>query len=708
MKANATVLLVLLLSPALLAAAPSGVAEITTAAELKALTAKGITNTTPFRLEGTVTAVFPSSFVVEDDTGWALLQNERRISVAGGDAAVVYGYAYPNLDITPRHLYLHYAKRIDVTGRREAPRPVDAALSEIASGAFDGRLVRVRGLVVSDTVDEIDRNFRILLVSADKKTIAVFISSPIKQDGLVNGEIEITGLCLPRSGHWRQFQGHIIKPLENGISVLRPPPSDPFDAPPMDIAQYNDPEDMVGMGMRRVDGTVLAAWNGDRFLMRTGDGQTALALLAPGQAPPSCGETVRVAGFPDTDLFNLQLANARWRGESAAPAKAEAPRDLEIRKIVLGPTERHGLNAPLHGCLVRFRGIVRNVPPLELGQTRMYLERDQYVVPVDLSGVRSCIADVSIGCELEITGLCVLEAEEWRPNAPLPKVRELYIVPRTAADVKVVARPPWWTPGRLMVALGVLAAALLGVFAWNRALSHAVAVRGRRLFREELAHAKAELKIEERTRLAVELHDSLSQTLTGVAFQIEAAERARQKDPNRLDRHLSAAQKTLASCRRELTNCLSDLRSRTFEEQDAEKAMRLMLEPHAGETEVSVDFKVPRAHLSDATFHAILQMTRELVVNAIRHGKARHVAVSGGIDRHCIFLSVQDDGVGFDPENRPGVSEGHFGLKGVSERLDRLGGRMEIESSPGQGAKVDITLPLSTTPNPPTPKPRTR
>ena len=692
MKGNLSLLLIALLLSAFFPATSSGVTEVTTTAELKTLTAHGITNMTPFRIEGVITVAFPGSFVVEDNTGWAFIQNEKRISIASGDVAIVQGYAYPNLDLSPRHLYLHYAKRIDVTGRREVRKPVNATPSEIATGAFDGRLVRIRGLVVSDTIDEIDKNFRILLVSANKKMIAIFISDKNQQDNLVNGEIEITGLCLPRGGHWRQFQGHIIKPIENGVIVVHPPPSDPFDVPPLDISQYSDPEDMVGIGMRRIDGTVLAAWNGDRFLMRTGDGQTALALLAPGLAPPSCGESIRTVGFPDTDLFNLQLSNALWRRESGISYTPETPKVIEIKSIVHGPMKQHGLNAPLHGTLVRFCGLVRNVPTLELGQTRMYLEHNTWVVPVDLSGVPASLEHISIGSELEITGVCVLEAESWQPNAPLPKVRGIYIVPRTTADIKVVARPPWWTPGRLMVALALLAAAFLAVFVWNRTLSHAVVVRGRQLFREELAHAKAELKIEERTRLAVELHDSLSQTLTGVAFQIEAAERARRKDPDRLERHLSAAQKTLSSCRKELTNCLSDLRSRTFEERDTEKAIRLMLEPHSEESEISVDFKVPRTHLSDATFHDILQITRELVVNAIRHGKARHVSVSGEIDKHGIVLAVKDDGCGFDPENRPGVSEGHFGLKGVSERLDRLGGTMKIASAPGKGTRISIML----------------
>ena len=698
MKVNATLIFSLLLLPHFLLGASDDVAEITTAAELKTFAANGVTNVTPFRLKGTITAVLPGSFTIEDDTGWMLIQNEKRIIVANGDQVVVYGKTYPNLDMTPRHMYMHYAKGIDIIGHGKPRKPTDATLTEIASGSLDGRLVRIKGLVVSKTIDEIDKAFHILLVSADRKTIAIFVSDPnIKQTQLVNSEIMVEGICIPHAGHWRQFQGHLVKPIENGITVIRPPPSDPFDVPPMDITQYNDPDDIVGLGMRRIDGTVLAVWNGDRFLMRTGERQTTLALLAPGIAPPTCGESVRVAGFPDTDLFNLQLANAIWRGRARSPSAPsdppnEKPKDIEIKDIIRGPMENHGLNVPLHGRLVRFRGVVRNVPSLDFGQTQMYLEHDTCVVPVDLNGVRSCVTELSIGCELEITGICVLEAQEWRPNVPMPKVRKLYIVPRSAADIRIVARPPWWTTGRLMVALGILAAALLAVFAWNRSLSHAVAVRGRRLFREELAHAKAELKIEERTRLAVELHDSLSQTLTGVAFQIEAAERARQKNPERVERHLSAAQKTLSSCRRELTNCLSDLRSRTFEEQDTEKAIRLMLEPHIEEAEVSVDFKVPRTHLSDATFHAILQMTRELVVNAIRHGKAQHVSVTGGIDNHCIFLAVQDDGAGFDPANRPGVSEGHFGLKGVSERIDRLGGTMEITSAPGKGTKIDIKI----------------
>ena len=673
--------------------ASGDVEEITTTTELKAFAAQGVTNATPFRIHGTITATRPDSFTIEDDTGWALVQNEKRIPIANGDRVVVYGKTYPNRDMMVQHLYMHYVKRIDVIRHGKARKPADATLAGIASGAFDGRLVRIKGLVVAKTLDEIDKRFHILLVSADKRTIAVFITeSDIERANLVNSEIMVEGICIPHGGHWRQFQGHIISPVVNGITVIRPSPSDPFDVPPMDITQHSDPEDIVGMGMRRLDGHVLAVWNGDRFLMRTGERQTTLVLLAPGTEPPSCGDSVRVAGFPDTDLFNLQLANAIWRNETVRSPKSEPPQNMEIKEIVRGPKENHGPNAPLHGSLVRFKGIVRNVPPLEFGQSRMYLEHDLYVVPVDLSGVRSCIAELSIGCELEVTGLCVLEAEKWRSNVPLPKVRELYIVPRSESDIKIVAYPPWWTSGRLMVAIGLLVAALLAVFVWNRTLSRAVAVRGRQLFREELAHAKAELKIEERTRLAVELHDSLSQTLTGVSFQIDAAERAWKKHSARLGDHLSAAQKTLASCRKELTNCLYDLRSRTFEEKDTEKAIRSMLEPHIGETDVSIDFKVARSYLTDAMFNAILQMTRELVVNAIRHGQAKHVSVTGGINGNCIFLSVKDDGIGFDPQKRPGVSDGHFGLKGVSERLDRLGGTMEITSAPGKGAQINIKI----------------
>ena len=89
---------------------------------------------------------------------------------------------------------------------------------------------------------------------------------------------------------------------------------------------------------------------------------------------------------------------------------------------------------------------------------------------------------------------------------------------------------------------------------------------------------------------------------------------------------------------------------------------------------------------------------RELVVNAIRHGKADRIRIAGSIEGRKLLLSVHDNGCGFKPDSAPGIAEGHFGLQGIRERIDELGGTFEIASAPGKGAKAKVvmTLPAET------------
>ena len=127
-------------------------------------------------------------------------------------------------------------------------------------------------------------------------------------------------------------------------------------------------------------------------------------------------------------------------------------------------------------------------------------------------------------------------------------------------------------------------------------------------------------------------------------------------------------------------------------DSDAAEAVRETLDPHTDACDVDIDVNMPRARISDQTFHAVLRIVRELVVNAIRHGKARHIKVCGRLNENTIAFSVSDDGIGFDPETRPGLAEGHFGLHGISERVERLSGSISIDSAPGRGTRVDIKI----------------
>ena len=151
----------------------------------------------------------------------------------------------------------------------------------------------------------------------------------------------------------------------------------------------------------------------------------------------------------------------------------------------------------------------------------------------------------------------------------------------------------------------------------------------------------------------------------------------------------------LASCRTELRHCLFDLRSDALETGDFRAAIETCLGELKLSSAINVDFPVDRSRFHDATVHAILCIIRELSANAFNHGHATSIDIQGRLKNDRLILSVHDNGCGFDPASHPGVAEGHFGLHGVEERLNRLRGTFRIETSPGRGTTALCEIPAN-------------
>ena len=350
------------------------------------------------------------------------------------------------------------------------------------------------------------------------------------------------------------------------------------------------------------------------------------------------------------------------------------------------------INQAFHGRLLRFAGKVRSLPAI--GNERLTFDCEGHSLSVDFSAAPTALDGIEIGCEIEVTGTCVMETENWRPQLPFPQIKGFFLVVRTADDVRILSRPSWWTPSQLLLVIVTLLAALVAFIVWNRILQRIIERRSRQLYREQIARERSELQTEERTRLAVELHDTIAQNLTGASFEINAAERLVPTDANASLGHLGRAARTLKSCRDELRNCIWDLRNRALEAPDMNAAIRCTLEPHIGETSLSVRFNVPRSLFTDNSAHALLRIIRELTLNAIRHGNARHVKIAGSVENGKLLSSVRDDGSGFDPNNCPGLRDGHFGLQGVRERIKKFNGEMSIESQAGSGTRIVLSFVL--------------
>lgn len=308
---------------------------------------------------------------------------------------------------------------------------------------------------------------------------------------------------------------------------------------------------------------------------------------------------------------------------------------------------------------------------------------------------------VNVRCEISSTartpagayfrGLMVIARN---PSPPDPHGNWL-VTAQGDESAKVMKLPRGVTATNVTFGLGALIALSLSVLAWNSLLRRLIDRRSRELTTQRLAAFTADLKVEERTRLAIELHDTLAQTLAGVSLEIDAVRDFSKESPAEASRHLDIASRALASCRNELRNCLWDLRSQTLDNISMDEAIRQTLAPHLATASLTVRFNVDRAALSDSTALSILRIIRELTINAIRHGRASAIKVAGCIEGPHLLFSVTDNGCGFDPTACPGIEQGHFGLQGVVERVESLDGSLRIDSSRESGthARIVIAIP---------------
>ena len=564
---------------------------------------------------------------------------------------------------------------------------------ELNSGAFDGSSVRIVGRIINAQPDEFDASRLLCTLDCDGKMMLCYGQRQSLRDLKMGSVTRLTVDVVRQIPGVRKYGGRFlricrIEPVENANYD-----DDPFTVAPLEIEPNASPHQLQSLGRRSVTGTTLASWRPNNILLRTRDGILVKANLISKDLPRH-GEYVEVTGLVGTDLLHICLSRALWRSTPSfdMPQKDETPSDCAqlVGDGTATPCSRFLGNA------VRFRGIVRILPSPGSGERLLYVECDKHLVPVDISALHEEVTDISIGCRVEITGVCVFEAECWRSNAVWPRLLGYRIVPRTADDIVVTARPPWWTTGRLLTVVGALLATLLALLLWNVTLKRLVARKSREIADGEISRAEAAVKVYERTRLAVELHDSVAQSLTGVSMEIRAAQKAGLNNPESLNRHLGMATLSLESCRSDLRDCLWDLRNLTLEDDSMEDAIRRTLAPRLGDAKLAVRFSVDRERFTDNTAHTILRILRELATNAVRHGKASSVKVAGSIENGKLLFSVRDNGCGFNPSTAPSMAEGHFGLQGIRDRIKILGGTMSVESSSGKGARVTIALNLPT------------
>ena len=218
-----------------------------------------------------------------------------------------------------------------------------------------------------------------------------------------------------------------------------------------------------------------------------------------------------------------------------------------------------------------------------------------------------------------------------------------------------------------------------------------IAVERARLF-ERSARLGA---VEERNRLAREIHDTLAQNLTATGLQIESAEALLEThaDPEEvrtaLDRALSLTQSNLDEARRSVL----DLRAAPLENRSLPEALKALVDRWETETGVPTRFRSVNGSrpLPPGVEASLYRVGQEALNNVARHAAARRVEVRLVVTPEAAGLVVEDDGGGFDPSGVPGD---RHGIVGMRERMEVLGGALRVESGLEGGTRVEATVPL--------------
>ncbi|MBB5346269.1 signal transduction histidine kinase [Edaphobacter lichenicola] len=376
------------------------------------------------------------------------------------------------------------------------------------------------------------------------------------------------------------------------------------------------------------------------------------------------GDEIEVSGQATVDDFSVRIADATISGLAGvlpAPALSITPLQASTGNYDSMFVEIEGrLDAMLPGkdldMKIRLSG----------GQ------QEFYAIP-STTEIAGHLRNLKEGSVLRLRGICMLGSIYTQNRLPFA------LVLRSPDDVKVLSGPPWWTPqhlgsmGAIMLVLGFLAHVFYG-----RA--------------EQWRHQAV---LDERERLAHEMHDTLAQSFAGLDFQLRAirnhfSQKSSDIDAPKMQQELNRACELVRHSHDEARRSLTSLRPEILEKAGLAEALsqvgRRMV---AGSsllvtTHVTGQARVLPLRVVDGFF----RIGQEAIANAVMHSEAKHLTIALEYRRAILFMSIRDDGEGFEKTDD---YEG-FGLTGMRRRAERINARLDIISD-GNGTTITVAAP---------------
>jgi len=208
------------------------------------------------------------------------------------------------------------------------------------------------------------------------------------------------------------------------------------------------------------------------------------------------------------------------------------------------------------------------------------------------------------------------------------------------------------------------------------------------------AQAEELAVLQDRNRLARNLHDSVTQTIFSMRLTAEAANMLQEQNPARVGAELQKLQSLAKSALAEMRSLIFELRPTAVTALGLVPALRQLVVTLERQYGLKVDLRVNGdPQLTESEAQRLFRISQEALNNVVKHAQTDKAVLSIRFDNGRVLIQVEDQGIGFAPEDIR-AEEGHMGLSGMQERVDAMGGTMIVDSHPDQGTRVTVEVTL--------------
>ncbi len=651
---------------------------LTTVAQVRALSEEQAAYCYPVRLSAVVTyrRASLSWFILQDETGACACIKaapEADVNVRAGQVVTVEGRSSPGGYVTNIS-----AARVVVTGTAPLPEAQPMRYEQLMSGQQACQRVEVRGVVRA--IYQQGRQQFVMQIASGGGKLPTVIEGLVPKDveRWVDSVVRVRGVCSSTFNKQRQLCGVGLSTLSLEDVVREEyPPTEPFAAPTQPIRHIMQfAPDSAHDRRIKVSGTVLYHQPGKSFFIE--DETSGLEVVSREAGMLHVGDRVEVLGFPLWSEYSFpRLEDAVFRrvGRGAPPK----PIDVTAAQLLQGQLDRR---------LVQVRAQLVEQSRRKDEQL-LVMKADGLLFNARLSPADDRVASLSNDSVLALTGICRLQMGEHRPVIGDWPVSAFELVLPSPDDVRVLQPPRWWTLQRVGWLLAVVTMLFAGALCWVAMLRHRVRLQTA-IISDRL---KAEAALNERVRIARELHDTVEQDLAAVGMHFDViTDRAVGLEPM-VRENVEAAARQVRRSQADMHYAVWDLRSGTLVERGLGAALEEVLRLNATHSGAVLECQQsgPSRRLPGVIEHHLLRIGQEAISNAVQHAAPKRIRVLLRYDEETLTMRVEDDGCGFNVEERA-ESNLRFGLIGMRERAERIGGQLSIQSTPGAGSVVEVVL----------------